>query len=168
MYDLEVSEVDLDALSKLEKLEKIFFIRCDIGSLKVLDGMNLDTLFISGSQVKDLEYINNMSIDNLFLEDLGTIDLNDISIVRNVISLSLNNTKVLNEDKMIYLDKIVNLSLDNTGIKNLDTLVENDTLKVLVIDEDIAKENAIVLKALKDKGVSIVDKMNQSMESYYE
>ncbi len=168
IYNMDLSSVELDSISKLDKLVELFIIRCNVDGIKQLDGKSLDTLYVEDSSISDFVYINNINVNNLYLENMGEIDLKDISIIRNVTSLSLNNSVVLNEDKMIFLDKIVNLSIANTGIKNIDTLVENETLKLLVIDEDIYRNNLLVVKKLKSRDVSVVNEMNLEVESCYD
>ena len=168
IYNMELSTIELASIGKLNNLKELFIIRCSVDGIRQLDGMSLDTLYISDSFVDDFMFINNINVNNLYLENMGEIDLKDISIIRNVTSLSLDNTIVSNEDKMIFLDKIINLSIFNTGIKNIDTLVENDTLKMLVIDEEIYKNNILVVKKLKSRDVLVVNDMNQDVESCYD
>ena len=163
VFDLNLTVIELGALSFLENLKSLYFINCDIDSLKALSGLELDTLYIDNCVVEGLEYINNMTINSLYLENLDTVDLDDISVIRNIENISFNNTTVLNEEKLIYLDKIVNLSLANTEIKKIDTLIANETLKCLVIDEDIYKNNVEEVKELNSRGVRVVDMMNQTM-----
>ncbi len=164
IYDLDLSIADIDNISKLQNLKYLFFINCNLDSLEGLVGLDLDTLYLSNTNIKKIKFIDVLNPKHLFLENIDVIDLNDISIIRDVEELSLNNSKVLNEDKMIYLDKIVNLSIANTGIKNIDTLVANETLKLLVIDDDIYNNNKEVVKALSRRGVQVVDIMNNSYE----
>ena len=163
-YDMHLAVDELAIISKLNSLENLYFLNCEIDSLNVLSTLELDTFYLESTGVDNIKYINNMSIKNLFLEKMFSVDLNDISIIRNVVSLSLNNTKVLNEDKMIYMDKIVNLSIVNTGIKNIDTLIGSDTLKTIVIDRDIYKNNVVVVKKLMSNGVSVVSETNQVID----
>ncbi len=163
-YDMHLAVDELAIISKLNSLENLYFLNCEIDSLNVLSTLELDTFYLESTEVDNIKYINNMSIKNLFLEKMFSVDLNDISIIRNVVSLSLNNTKVLNEDKMIYMDKIVNLSIVNTGIKNIDTLIGSDTLKTIVIDRDIYKNNMVVVKKLMSNGVSVVSETNQVID----
>ena len=163
-YDMHLAVDELAIISKLNSLENLYFLNCEIDSLNVLSTLELDTFYLESTEVDNIKYINNMSIKNLFLEKMFSVDLNDISIIRNVVSLSLNNTKVLNEDKMIYMDKIVNLSIVNTGIKNIDTLIGSDTLKTIVIDRDIYKNNVVVVKKLMSNGVSVVSETNQVID----
>ena len=75
-------------------------------------------------------------------------------------------SKYVTEDS-ITLDKIENLCLSGTNIKNIDTLTENETLKVLVIDKEIYDDNKEVVRYLINRGVSVVDYMNQDVESAY-
>ena len=164
IYDLDLSIADIDNISKLQNLKNLFFINCNLDSLEGLVGLDLDTLYISNTNIKKIKFIDVLNPKHLFLENIDVIDLNDISIIRDVEELSLNNSKVLNEDKMIYLDRIVNLSIANTGIKNIDTLVANETLELLVIDDDIYNNNKEVVKALSRRGVQVVDIMNNSYE----
>ena len=164
IYDLDLSIADIDNISKLQNLKYLFFINCNLDSLEGLVGLDLDTLYISNTNIKKIKFIDVLNPKHLFLENIDVIDLNDISIIRDVEELSLNNSKVLNEDKMIYLDRIVNLSIANTGIKNIDTLVANETLELLVIDDDIYNNNKEVVKALSRRGVQVVDIMNNSYE----
>ena len=163
-YDMHLAVDELAIISKLNSLENLYFLNCEIDSLNVLSTLELDTFYLESTEVDNIKYINNMSIKNLFLEKMFSVDLNDISIIRNVVSLSLNNTKVLNEDKMIYMDKIVNLSIVNTGIKNIDTLIGSDTLKTIVIDRDIYKNNVVVVKKLMSNGISVVSETNQVID----
>ena len=163
IFDLNLSVVELDVLSKLENLKNIYFVNCDIDSLKAFNGLSLDVLFLDNCVVEGIEYLNNMKINSLFLENMGTIDLDDISVIRNIENISFNNTRVLNEDKLIFLDKVIKLYLDNTGIKKIDTLIANETLKELVIDEDIYNNNIEEVKVLKSRGVKVTNSMSQDM-----
>ena len=163
MFDLNLSMVELGALSFLDNLKNIYFINCDIDSLQALSDLSLDTLCIDNCVVNGIEYLNTMQIKSLYLDNLGTIDLDDISVIRNIENISFNNTEVLNEEKLIFLDKVVKLCLAGTGIKKIDTLIANETLEYLVIDEDIYKNNINEVKELNSRGVKVVDSMNQVM-----
>lgn len=168
LYDLELTNVEIDIISRIESLNSLYLLNCEVQSFSNLVDKELDTLYIYNSSIGDIKILNNLNVVNLFLEDMDTIDLDDISLIRNVESLSLNDTKVLNEYKLIFMDKIVNLAIANTGIDNIDTLVGNDTLKYLVIDEEIFKKNIEVVNVLKSNGVLVVNSMNQPVESYYD
>jgi len=154
-YNLEIIVTDLALLNNLKELKNLYFIDCEIESFRILNGMKLDTLYIDNSTVDELKYLNNLFIDKLFLHNMVNVDLDDLSIIRNVTSLSLDYSKVLNEKRMIFLDKIENLSLVKTGIESIDTLIANESLKYLIIDEKIAKNNQEVIKELQKNDVNV-------------
>jgi len=154
-YNLEITVTDLALLNNLKELKNLYFIDCEIESFRILNGMKLDTLYIDNSTVDELKYLNNLFIDKLFLHNMVNVDLDDLSIIRNVTSLSLDYSKVLNEKRMIFLDKIENLSLVKTGIESIDTLIANESLKYLIIDEKIAKNNQEVIKELQKNDVNV-------------
>ena len=154
-YNLEITVIDLALLNNLKELKNLYFIDCEIESFRILNGMKLDTLYIDNSTVDELKYLNNLFIDKLFLHNMVNVDLDDLSIIRNVTSLSLDYSKVLNEKRMIFLDKIENLSLVKTGIESIDTLIANESLKYLIIDEKIAKNNQEVIKELQKNDVNV-------------
>ena len=154
-YNREITVTDLAVLNNLKELKNLYFIDCEIESFRILNGMKLDTLYLDNSTVDELKHLNNLFIDKLFLHNMVNVDLDDISIIRNVTSLSLDYSKVLNEKRMIFLDKIENLSLVKTGIESIDTLIANESLKYLIIDEEIAKNNQEAIKELQKNDVNV-------------
>lgn len=168
IYNLEVTMADLDMISKIASLKELYFTDCEIESLEGLVDTQISTLYFYNSLVEDLYYINNFPLKELYLENMGIVDLDNISIIRNLETLSLNDTKILNEQKLIFLDAIVNLSLSGTEIKSIDTLVANESLKCLVVDDEIIKNNLSIISVLKGNGVKVVNEKNQEVESYYD
>lgn len=164
IYDLDLSIVDIYNISKIQSLKDLFFINCNVESLEGLVGTNIEKLYIDNSSVGDIHFIDTFNLKSLFLDNMEMVDLKEISTIRVIEDLSLNNTRVLNEDKLIYLDKIINLSIANTKIKNIDTLVANETLKLLVIDDDIFNNNKEVVRELIRRNISVVDMMNRRYE----
>lgn len=168
IFNCNLNLLSLKEISGLKSLKEIYFINCEVVGLSLLEELSLDTLFMDNCVITDIEGIDALSIKHLFLDNIKEVDLDQISIIRVLESLSLINTTVLNEDKMIYMDKIINLNLYGTSIKSIDTLIGNETLKTLVIDEDIYNNNKEVVRVLKDRGISVVNEMNQDVESAYE
>ena len=129
----------------------------------------MDTLYFSNSEIDSIYDLNNFSnLTSLSLVDMKEINLDDISIIRIIKNINFINTKIINEDRLIYLDKIEKLSLYGTDIKNIDTLVENKTLKLLMIDKDIYQNNKDVVSYLINRGVRVVDDLGHSVVNDYE
>ena len=66
------------------------------------------------------------------------------------------------------MDKIIYLDLFNTRITDLSILINMEYLKVLVIDEELAKSNKEIIKQLIEKGIKVVNDSNQSVVIYFE
>ncbi len=172
LEDIRIIGLDLDVLemavlSKMTKLRSVYFIDCNIENLKLLSSLELETLYLENCSISDVEDINALKMKNLYLEDMSSIDLDEIPVIRVLENLSFTNTRIKNENRLITLDKIIALDLVNTDIQSIDMLIGSETLKTLVIDEKIYKNNKDIVKYLKEKNVLVVNDMNQDVESYY-
>ena len=182
--------INYNELLIMKNLEEIIFtnINIDNSLFKILSKLNIKKLTFINCSIEDFEYFrnnleylcfNNCEIDNtneigkfnklnsLYLDEVNNINLDYLPNIRNITNLSFLNTMVFSEERLITLDKIENLCLSGTNIKNIDTLTENETLKVLVIDKEIYDDNKEVVRYLINRGVSVVDYMNQDVESAY-
>ena len=99
---------------------------------------------------------------------MDTINLNNISIIRNIKTLSFQNTTILNEQCLIYLDNIINLDLFNTKIKDISTLTYNQSLKTLIIDKDIYLNNKDIINIMIKNNINILNDSNQKVVDAYE
>lgn len=155
-------------LSKLKKLKSLSFLDCNLYEFSNLES-NVEFLYFNNCVIENIQNLNILKkLESLYLDDIDQVDLNKISVIRNIKNISFMNTKVIGEDKLIFLDKVVNLCLYGTGIENIDTLVENETLRNLVIDKDIYLKNKDSVNYLINRGVSVVDDMNQNVVNSYE
>lgn len=155
-------------LSKLKRLEKLTFIDCNLNNLKYFDN-NIKYLCFNNCQIDNIIEISKFNnLESLYLDETPDINLDYFPNLKNIINLSFMNTKVLNSNNLIYLDKIENLCLTNSNIDKIDTLIENETLKTLVIDQEIYKNNKEVIKHLINRGVKVVDYLNRNVVEEYE
>ena len=158
---------DINILNTVKKLKKIYFIDTKIEYLNELN-LDIKSLYFDNCNIEEIIDINKFNLKELFLENQHEIDLNDINIIRNIETLSFTNTKIINEEKLIFMDKIIYLDLFNTRITDLSILINMEYLKVLVIDEELAKSNKEIIKQLIEKGIKVVNDSNQSVVIYFE
>lgn len=158
---------DINILNTVKKLKKIYFIDTKIEYLNELN-LDIKSLYFDNCNIEEIIDINKFNLKELFLENQHEIDLNDINIIRNIETLSFTNTKITNEEKLIFMDKIIYLDLFNTRITDLSILINMEYLKVLVIDEELAKSNKEIIKQLIEKGIKVVNDSNQSVVIYFE
>lgn len=164
--DINVDSSLYNVLSNL-KINKISFINCYLEDFKYFNN-NLEYLYFSNCEIENINEIGKFNkLNSLYLDEVNNINLDYLLNIRNIKNISFLNTLVFNEERLITLDKIENLCLSGTNIKNIDTLTENETLKTLVIDKEIYDANKEVVKYLINRGVSVVDYMNQNVESAY-
>ena len=153
-------------LSKLN-IKKITFIDCRLESFEYFNN-NLEYLAFNNCEIENIYEIGKFkNLNSLYLDEVNEINLEYFPNIKFIENISFLNTKVINEDKLIILDKIKNLCLTGTNIKNIDTLAYNETLKKLVIDKEIYDNNKKVIEQLIKNGVEVVDYMNQEVESIY-
>lgn len=165
---LEITEDLLRVLNHLKKLKSIYFVNCDISYLGILDN-NFEKIYFERCIIKDYLVINRFTkLKSLSFVDMGEIDLDIIPIIRNIIDLNFMNTKIVNEDKLIILDKIENLCLDGADVHNIDTLVENESLKTLIIDDNIYNNNKKVIHYLIERGISVSNKYGEEVGDWYD
>ena len=158
---------DINILNTVKKLKKIYFIDTKIEYLNELN-LDIKSLYFDNCNIEEIIDINKFNLKELFLENQHEIDLNDINIIRNIETLSFTNTKIINAEKLIFMDKIIYLDLFNTRITDLSILINMEYLKVLVIDEELAKSNKEIIKQLIEKGIKVVNDSNQSVVIYFE
>ncbi len=158
---------DINILNTVKKLKKIYFIDTKIEYLNELN-LDIKSLYFDNCNIEEIIDINKFNLKELFLENQHEIDLNDINIIRNIETLSFTNTKITNEEKLIFMDKIIYLDLFNTRITDLSILINMEYLKVLVIDEELAKSNKEIIKQLIEKGIKVVNDSNKSVVIYFE
>lgn len=173
LEEIIVTGINIDisfyqVLSKLKRLEKLTFIDCNLNNLKYFDN-NIKYLCFNNCQIDNIIEISKFNnLESLYLDETPDINLDYFPNLKNIINLSFMNTKVLNSNNLIYLDKIENLCLTNSNIDKIDTLIENETLKTLVIDQEIYKNNKEVIKHLINRGVKVVDYLNRNVVEEYE
>ena len=158
---------EINVLNTLTNLKKLYFIDSKIDNLERLN-VNIKTLYFDNCEIEEILDINKFNLDELFLENQDEIDLDDLGIIRNINTLSFTNTKLLNEEKFIFMDKIVYLDLFNTGVKDLSIFMNMDNLKALVIDEEMAKANKEFVLYMIEKGINVVNDSNQSVVMYFD
>lgn len=153
-------------LSKLN-LKKLTFIDCRLEDFEYFNN-NLEYLVFNNCEIENIYELGKFKkLDSLYLDEVNDINLDYFPNIKTIRNLSFFNTKIINEDKLIILDKIEALCLSGTNIKSIDTLTYNETLKTLVIDKEIYESNKVVVEHLIKNGVNVVDYMNQSVESAY-
>ena len=158
---------EINVLNTLTNLKKLYFIDSKLDNLERLN-IDIKTLYFDNCEIEEILDINKFNLDELFLENQDEIDLDDLGIIRNVNTLSFTNTKLLNEEKFIFMDKIVYLDLFNTGVKDLSIFMNMDNLKALVIDEEMAKANKEFVLYMIEKGINVVNDSNQSVVMYFD
>lgn len=158
---------EINVLNTLTNLKKLYFIDSKLDNLERLN-IDIKTLYFDNCEIEEILDINKFNLDELFLENQDEIDLDDLGIIRNVNTLSFTNTKLLNEEKFIFMDKIVYLDLFNTGVKDLSIFMNMDNLKALVIDEEMAKANKEFVFYMIEKGINVVNDSNQSVVMYFD
>lgn len=159
---IEIEEELLIVLNDLPNLKKLYFVNCDIENLGALDN-RLDELYMERTILKDISVLNKFTkLKSLSFVGMGEVDLKNISVIKNIESINLMNSKIINEDCFIYLNKVVNLCISNTRVLNIDTLIGIESLKKLVIDEEIYISNIKVVNYLMDRSVEVTNIYGES------
>lgn len=129
---------------------------------------NTKSLVINGGRVDNLSFINNLDkLESLYLDNIDEVDLSKLSL-RRLKEFSVLNTKLINQDRLFYLENVVNLNVCDTKLEDLSICFDLDNLKYLVVSESQAIENKEYIMKLITKGVKVVNFSNQSVEMYYE
>lgn len=159
---IEIEDELLEILSVLPNLKRLYFINCDIHNLDILND-KLELLYIERCMLSDVSEINKFTnLKSLSLVEMSEVDLNKISIIKKIENINFMNSRIVNEDSFINLNKIIKLCISDTNVKNIDTLIGIDSLKKLVIDEDIYSSNLDVVNYLINKGIEITNKYGES------
>ena len=159
---IEIEDELLEILNALPNLKRLFFINCDIHNLDILND-KLELLYIERCMLSDVSEINKFTnLKSLSLVEMSEVDLNKISIIKKIENINFMNSRIVNEDSFINLNKIIKLCISDTNVKNIDTLIGIDSLKKLVIDEDIYSSNLDVVNYLINKGIEITNKYGES------
>ena len=159
---IEIEDELLEILNALPNLKRLFFINCDIHNLDILND-KLELLYIERCMLSDISEINKFTnLKSLSLVEIPEVDLNKISIIKKIENINFMNSRIVNEDSFINLNKIIKLCISDTNVKNIDTLIGIDSLKKLVIDEDIYSSNLDVVNYLINKGIEITNKYGES------
>ncbi|MBP3841607.1 MAG: hypothetical protein IK997_05795 [Bacilli bacterium] len=159
---IEIEDELLEILNVLPNLKRLYFINCDIHNLDILND-KLELLYIERCMLSDVSEINKFTnLKSLSLVEMSEVDLNKISIIKKIENIDFMNSRIVNEDSFINLNKIIKLCISDTNVKNIDTLIGIDSLKKLVIDEDIYSSNLDVVNYLINKGIEITNKYGGS------
>ena len=159
---IESEDELLEILNVLPNLKRLYFINCDIHNLDILND-KLELLYIERCMLSDVSEINKFTnLKSLSLVEMSEVDLNKISIIKKIENIDFMNSRIVNEDSFINLNKIIKLCISDTNVKNIDTLIGIDSLKKLVIDEDIYSSNLDVVNYLINKGIEITNKYGGS------
>lgn len=159
---IEIEDELLEILNVLPNLKRLYFINCDIHNLDILND-KLELLYIERCMLSDVSEINKFTnLKSLSLVEMSEVDLNKISIIKKIENINFMNSRIVNEDSFINLNKIIKLCISDTNVKNIDTLIGIDSLKKLVIDEDIYSSNLDVVNYLINKGIEITNKYGES------
>ena len=159
---IEIEDELLEILNVLPNLKRLYFINCDIHNLDILND-KLELLYIERCMLSDISEINKFTnLKSLSLVEMSEVDLNKISIIKKIENINFMNSRIVNEDSFINLNKIIKLCISDTNVKNIDTLIGIDSLKKLVIDEDIYSSNLDVVNYLINKGIEITNKYGES------
>ena len=159
---IEIEDELLEILNVLPNLKRLYFINCDIHNLDILND-KLELLYIERCMLSDVSEINKFTnLKSLSLVEMSEVDLNKISIIKKIENIDFMNSRIVNEESFINLNKIIKLCISDTNVKNIDTLIGIDSLKKLVIDEDIYSSNLDVVNYLINKGIEITNKYGES------
>ncbi len=122
-YDYNLNEEELSSIKKLE---------CSNIDLENLTGLeklnNLDNLVISNSNLKEIDLSSNINITNL---DLSNNEITNIDISSNTLlkTLNLSNNKLLNIDLSNNIN-LESLNLNNNNFKTTQTIYINKTYNI--------------------------------------
>lgn len=164
---LIIDSINIDYLLGLSNLESITFVDCNIMTSKI-SKLKVKVLELYDTIIDDLYCLNSINeLESLCIDNIDSIDFKMLSILRQLKNFSLSNVNVFNQEYLIYMGSIENLRIDGTNIDDLSVLLSISSLKVLVIDEKQAIDNKEFVYKLIDRGVSVVNYMNQNVVSYY-
>lgn len=165
-HNTNFTNEDLVKLNKLN-LNKLHFYKCNFQSVKQLINYDLKVLGFTFCHLEDLKYINNINcLEELYLEGFNNLDLEDISIIKNLKQLSLRASRVDNQELLIFLSNVENLRLDHSNIKSLSFCLSLPYLKRLIVSDDMYLPNQEIINNLHNNGVLVIDPINQKVVDY--
>ena len=131
-------QIDPCIFPMLTSLKDVFFGTGDYDDLTPLSKIGtLESLRVSGSQVKDLHPIEGLKrLDRLDLSHTLITDdnLKSVAGLVNVTELMLDEDNVTDLTPVTPMKKLEKLSIKNTGIKSLAPVSQTKTLKYLYIN----------------------------------
>lgn len=166
IHNMYLNNETLDMISKFEKLHTLRFYNCNIESLKFVQNLSINELVLDKCTYDNITYINNIkNLEILYLDNFDKIDLKDIP--NNLKELSLYNSTVINEKKLVTFNNLEILRIEDSNIKDLNLCLYVQNLKYLIIDREQINKNEKTIKNMVKNNINIVDSMNQSVVNYY-
>lgn len=149
---------DFNILLNLNKLENLYFEKCEFENADLISSLNLKNLFLINCNINNHTFLCMFSD----LEELsvinGNIEISKINKLKKLKYLRLSYSKIIDNDNL-SLENIRELYLDNTNIIDLSFINNLPHLNKIVISLEQYKNNKQLLKGLKNK-VQVYDENN--------
>ncbi len=150
LVDLEIDNEITNIINSCINLEELYLTRCDL-SINNMNNYNIRILHMDSCIILDTNFLNNYTnLEELYYQNNKALDLKRFNIIKQLKVLSVRNTKVINEDYMVLMDKIEMLDLCDSNVSDLSTLINSETLKILMIDKRQYKKNSKFIKLFEN------------------
>lgn len=156
---------DYDGLLTLvsKNLENIYFENCEFENADLIAALNIKGLSLINCKINSYVFINILkNLKQLSIVN-GTIDINNLNTLENLIYLQLSYSKIIKSQLPITLQNLQELHIDNTNITNLSFVKKLNNLKKLSIDERQYLNNQDLITTLRANKITVT---NENMTEF--
>lgn len=141
---------------QLNNLRKIVFEKCEFENADLIVSLNLTSLSLIDCKINNYNFIGTLlNIEKLCIVN-GQVNIDKINKLEGLISLQLSYSKIVSDNKEIYLNNIEELYIDNTNIEKFDFLMGLNNLKRVSIDMRQYKTNKELFDKLNEGNVIVL------------
>ena len=133
LMNMNITNIDLDILQKLPKLQFLQLYNCNFSNNKKIELNLLDLVISNCPNVKVSMFENIQTLQNLRIVNCDNIDITGISNLKNLSKLFLQNLNLTEIDEVQEIKNLKYLNLNGSKIDNLDKILK---IKNLVIEHN--------------------------------
>lgn len=118
--------------------------------------LKLDKLVINNCEISEENISYNAFINKeLQLDNQDNIDIKKLKCLKSLNRLSLNNTTIINDDNLFFLENTEDISICNCNIDDLAILLSLPKLKTIIIDITTYENNKEIIEQFENKNIKI-------------
>ena len=149
-------------LLKLENMKSIVFDTCTFENADLIASLSVEELSLINCEINNYNFVYVMSKLNSLSIVNGSIDLEKINQLKDLIYLQISYSKIIGE-KILKLDNLSELYIDNTDINDFNFLNNLFNLRRISIDEEQYKNNKKIFDKLEEKDILV---LNENMVEF--